>query len=92
MKTDEKRHGPGLLNDLKSITSTQHVSILDKQRVAIDGYGLIHRGMHSCSEQLAKGQHTDGVIRFVMKCVHVIRESGGTKWYNSLAMLLLGGI
>ena len=56
----------GLLPCLRSVTRPAHVSTYAGQRVAVDSYVWLHRGVFTCARELALGQATD-------KCVRAIR-------------------
>ena len=42
-----------LLPNLRSVTSSVHVSKYARRKVAVDAYGWLHRGAHGCARGLA---------------------------------------
>jgi hypothetical protein len=49
----------GLLPNLKSVTREAHIRECDGQRVAVDGYVWLHRGLYTCAQDLCLGVPTD---------------------------------
>ena len=49
----------GLLPCLRSVTRPGHVRAYAGQRVAVDSYVWLHRGVFTCARELALGQPTD---------------------------------
>ena len=52
----------GLLPCLKSVTRPGHVRAYAGQRVAVDSYVWLHRGVFTCARELALGQPTDKCV------------------------------
>ena len=40
--------------------------------MAIDCYCWLHKGAFGCAEQLARGQYTDGYVKYIMKYVNLL--------------------
>lgn len=49
----------GLLPVLKSIAKPSHIRCYNGQKVAVDGYSWLHKGVYCCSKELCEGQWTD---------------------------------
>ena len=49
----------GLLPALRSVSRAAHISEYRGQRVAVDSYVWLHRGVFTCARELALGQATD---------------------------------
>lgn len=66
----------GLLPQLKSVTAVATVRELRGLRVAVDGYGWLHRGVHGCATDLGMGKSTDRYITFVINRVDALVSQG----------------
>jgi exonuclease 1 len=49
----------GLLPALKSIQKQRHLSEFAGHTIAVDGYVWLHRGIFTCTLELANGRETD---------------------------------
>lgn len=72
---------PGLLPLLKSITHESKLEDLRGKRVAIDTLCWLHRGVYSCSQQLALGQETRAYVRFCESMLDMLLHHGITPFF-----------
>lgn len=49
----------GLLPQLRSITQRRNITAYRGQRVAVDGYCLLHRGSYTCAREIVEGEPAD---------------------------------
>ncbi len=49
----------GLLPFLAAITKKKHISEYAGQKVGIDAYCWLHKGVYGCSSELVRGERTD---------------------------------
>jgi 5'-3' exonuclease len=66
----------GLLQVLSSITETCHVKEYRGLRVAVDGYGWMHKAIYSCSRELALGIETEAFVRWFEHRVGLLLHHG----------------
>lgn len=66
----------GLLPLLASVMKPAHISSYRGQRVAVDAYGWLHRGVFSCGEELLRGQPTDKFVQYFMDRVRLLLHFG----------------
>lgn len=52
----------GLLPLLKSISVNKHLSDLAGQRLAVDAYVWLHRGVYACATEVATGKKTTKLV------------------------------
>ena len=62
----------GLLPFLKAASRPANVKEFSGATVAIDCYCWLHKGAFGCAEQLARGQYTDGYVKYIMKYVNLL--------------------
>jgi 5'-3' exonuclease len=65
-----------LLQHLKGITRPVLLSELRGLRVAVDGYGWLHRGAFACCTDLCLGVDTDRHIQYCMRRVEMLLSNG----------------
>ncbi|PPQ69679.1 hypothetical protein CVT24_001212 [Panaeolus cyanescens] len=68
------RYWIGLLPALKAIHKRKHLSELNGQRVAVDGYVWLHKGAYSCAEDIAQKKPTNKYVDFAMHRVRLLRH------------------
>ena len=66
----------GLLQILSSITDTCHVKEYRGLRVAVDGYGWMHKAIYSCSRELALGIETEAFVRWFEHRIGLLLHHG----------------
>jgi exonuclease-1 len=63
----------GLLPLLKECINTKaHIREFTGQRVAVDGYAWLHRSVHACAVELAKGQHSEKWVYYILTYVDML--------------------
>ncbi|KAJ6487742.1 exodeoxyribonuclease 1 [Mycena sanguinolenta] len=63
----------GLLPALKSISTQKHLSEFAGQTIAVDAYVWLHRGVFTCSTELATGKDTHKYVDYAMHRVRLLR-------------------
>ncbi len=64
----------GLLPVLKPITKQIHIRELRGQRVAVDGYVWLHRGVYSCSAELMQGLESNKYVEYCVRRTRMLLE------------------
>ncbi|KAF5311141.1 hypothetical protein D9619_008058 [Psilocybe cf. subviscida] len=64
----------GLLNALKPIQVTRHLSEYAGKTVAVDAYGWLHKSIHTCATELATGSPTHKYVDYAMHRVRLLRH------------------
>ena len=57
----------GLWPQIECIQEDVHIASLEHKTLAIDGYAFLHRGAHTCATELARGEPTEGYVRWFMR-------------------------
>ena len=52
---------------IECIREDVHIASLKHKTLAIDGYAFLHRGAHTCATELARGEPTEGYVRWFMR-------------------------
>ena len=52
---------------IECIREDVHIASLRHKTLAIDGYAFLHRGAHTCATELARGEPTEGYVRWFMR-------------------------
>ena len=63
-----------LLQVLKNVTRSVHISVLRGKRVAIDGYYWLHRGAYACSKDLCTGRSTNKFLGYGISMIEVLES------------------
>eukprot|EP00730_Choanoeca_flexa_P016564 TRINITY_DN7857_c0_g1_i1.p1 TRINITY_DN7857_c0_g1~~TRINITY_DN7857_c0_g1_i1.p1 ORF type:complete len:558 (+),score=102.48 TRINITY_DN7857_c0_g1_i1:64-1737(+) len=63
-----------LLQLLQPATVDIHIQSYAGKRVAIDGYGWLHKGAYACAQALAFGKKTEAHIKFCMKRIALLKH------------------
>ncbi|KAG2172212.1 hypothetical protein INT43_004753 [Umbelopsis isabellina] len=66
----------GLIPLLKSIHTKVHVKDYSGESIAVDGYVWLHRGVFTCSLELAMGKYTDRYVNYFMHYVRMLKFNG----------------
>ena len=66
----------GLLKCLKHLSNSVNVKQYDGCKVGIDISCWLHRGVCSCSKELAEGIETMKYVSFCLKMIHLLMSSG----------------
>eukprot|EP01022_Parablepharisma_sp_SALTPOND_P026120 TRINITY_DN619_c0_g1_i1.p3 TRINITY_DN619_c0_g1~~TRINITY_DN619_c0_g1_i1.p3 ORF type:complete len:597 (-),score=73.13 TRINITY_DN619_c0_g1_i1:1829-3619(-) len=66
----------GLLQALKQIQVRTHISKYKGQKVAVDGYCWLHKGVYACTYELGKGMQTRKYIQYCVKRIDMLLEAG----------------
>ncbi|KAI5700216.1 hypothetical protein M8J75_015896 [Diaphorina citri] len=61
-----------LLQFVKDAGAPIKVSELKKSTVAVDAYGWLHKGIFSCADKLARGEHSDLYVNYCMKYINML--------------------
>ncbi|KAJ2925261.1 hypothetical protein H1R20_g11856, partial [Candolleomyces eurysporus] len=64
----------GLLPALKCIQTTRHLKEYAGQRVAVDAYVWLHKGVYACATDLATGKSTTRYVDYAMHKVRLMRH------------------
>lgn len=64
----------GLLPVLKPITKQVHIGELAGQRVAVDGYVWLHRGVYSCCTELLQGLDSSKYVDYCVRRTRMLLE------------------
>ncbi|KAG6917114.1 hypothetical protein DXG01_003780 [Tephrocybe rancida] len=65
----------GLLPALKSIQVTKPLKEFAGQRIAVDAYVWLHRGVNTCATELATGKPTHKYVDYAMRHVRLLRHN-----------------
>ena len=57
----------GLWPQIECIQEDVHIASLEHKTLAIDGYAFLHRGARTCATELARGEPTEGYVRWFMR-------------------------
>ena len=57
----------GLWPQIECIQEDVHIASLAHKTLAIDGNAFLHRGAHTCATELARGEPTEGYVRWFMR-------------------------
>ena len=66
----------GLLPLVERALRDVDVGVLRGKRVAVDGYCWLHRGAHSCAEDLCLGRRTTRFLRYVSAMLDLLERAG----------------
>jgi len=67
---------PGLLQKVKSVVQQVHLSSFEGETLAVDASSWLHKGVLSCAQELARGEVTDGFLRFPLTMVALFQSHG----------------
>lgn len=66
----------GLLQVVKPILKSGHISDYRGKKVAIDGYCWLHKSVYSCCVELCNGQRSDSWIKYCMSFLDALLDNG----------------
>jgi len=66
----------GLLQALKAIQTRTHISKYKGQKVAIDGYCWLHKGVYSCSYEMETALKSRKYLKFCTKRIDMLLQAG----------------
>ena len=74
-----------LLQVLKNVTRSVHISELRGKRVAVDGYYWLHRGAYACSKDICTGNRTNKFLGYGISMIEVLES------YNITPIIVFDG-